>query len=79
MFLTRIGYGSKAIVTGDTSQIDLPDKRRSGLIHAKRVLADVDGVGFVRFASRDVVRHPLVQRIVNAYDADEAGSGQPKA
>lgn len=72
MFLTRIGYGSKAIVTGDTSQIDLPDKRRSGLIHAKSVLADVDGVGFVRFVSRDVVRHPLVQRIVNAYDADEA-------
>ncbi|MEM7377091.1 MAG: PhoH family protein [Pseudomonadota bacterium] len=72
MFLTRIGYGSKAIVTGDTSQIDLPDKRRSGLVHAKRVLADGDGVGFVRFASRDVVRHPLVQRIVNAYDADEA-------
>ncbi len=75
MFLTRIGYGSKAIVTGDVSQIDLPDKRRSGLIHAKRVLRDVEGVGFVQFAGRDVVRHPLVQRIVTAYDADErAGS-----
>ena len=79
MFLTRIGYGSKAIVTGDTSQIDLPDKRRSGLIHAKRVLSGVDGVGFVQFANRDVVRHPLVQRIVSAYDADERVRGDRDA
>jgi len=72
MFLTRIGFGSKAIVTGDTSQIDLPNKSQSGLSHARDLLSDVDGIGFVKFGARDVVRHPLVKRIVKAYDIDEA-------
>ena len=68
MFLTRIGFGSRAVVTGDVTQTDLPDDRRSGLRHANDILGDVDGVGFTLFTSRDVVRHPLVQRIVEAYD-----------
>jgi phosphate starvation-inducible PhoH-like protein len=73
MFVTRIGYNSKAVVTGDITQIDLPTGRRSGLIEAERVLAHVEGIGFVHFNERDVVRHPLVQRIVRAY---ESYSGQ---
>ena len=71
MFLTRIGYGSTAIVTGDATQIDLPNKSRSGLIHVQRVLKDVNGLGFCYFDARDVVRHPLVQHIVTAYEAEE--------
>ncbi|MGB0866381.1 MAG: PhoH family protein [Granulosicoccaceae bacterium] len=74
MFLTRIGFGSKAIVTGDTSQIDLPNKSQSGLRHARDLLTDVEGIGFVQFGARDVVRHPLVKRIVRAYDLDESAS-----
>jgi phosphate starvation-inducible PhoH-like protein len=69
MFVTRIGYNSKAIVTGDVTQIDLPSGRMSGLIEAERVLAGVAGIAFVHFNERDVVRHPLVQRIVRAYEA----------
>jgi len=69
MFLTRIGFGSKAVVTGDTTQIDLPRGHKSGLIEAQRVLADVRGIALTRFTSADVVRHPLVARIVEAYDA----------
>ncbi len=69
MFLTRIGYGSKCVVTGDTSQIDLPKGVDSGLIDAEQVLARVQGVAFTRFTAADVVRHPLVARIVKAYDA----------
>jgi phosphate starvation-inducible PhoH-like protein len=73
MFLTRIGFGAKAVVTGDTSQIDLPKGTVSGLIHAENVLRDVNGIATTRFTSADVVRHPLVARIVEAYDAaDEA-------
>ncbi len=72
MFLTRIGFGSKAIVTGDTSQIDLPKHTLSGLKHVQKVLDGVDGVGFCHFTSSDVVRHPLVQRIVAAYESSEA-------
>ncbi len=72
MFLTRIGFGSKAIVTGDTSQIDLPKHTLSGLKHVQNVLKGVDGVGFCQFTSSDVVRHPLVQRIVAAYEKSEA-------
>jgi phosphate starvation-inducible PhoH-like protein len=69
MFLTRIGFGAKAVVTGDTSQIDLPRGTVSGLIHAEQVLRDVKGIATTRFTSADVVRHPLVARIVEAYDA----------
>jgi phosphate starvation-inducible PhoH-like protein len=69
MFLTRIGFGSKAVVTGDTSQVDLPRGATSGLIDAERVLADVKGIATSRFTSADVVRHPLVARIVEAYGA----------
>ncbi len=71
MFLTRIGFGSRAVVTGDITQIDLPSGQQSGLKHATRVLADVRGVSFTYFSPRDVVRHELVQRIVEAYEADE--------
>ncbi len=74
MFLTRIGFGSRAVVTGDVSQIDLPRGARSGLIEAERILKRVKGVAFTRFDTSDVVRHPLVARIVAAYDADQAGS-----
>ncbi len=69
MFLTRIGFGSKAVVTGDVSQIDLPRTQLSGLIDAERVLRRVTGIAFTRLTSADVVRHPLVARIVDAYDA----------
>jgi phosphate starvation-inducible PhoH-like protein len=73
MFLTRIGFGSKAVVTGDVTQTDLPNNRLSGLRHVMDVLDGVPGVSFTRFSSRDVVRHPLVQRIVQAYE--RAGDG----
>ncbi len=69
MFLTRIGFGSKAVVTGDVSQIDLPRTQLSGLIDAERVLKRVKGIAFNRLTSADVVRHPLVARIVDAYEA----------
>ena len=69
MFLTRIGFGAKAVITGDVSQIDLPKAQLSGLIDAERVLKRVKGIAFTRFTSADVVRHPLVARIVDAYDA----------
>ncbi|MDB4990368.1 MAG: Phosphate starvation-inducible protein PhoH, putative ATPase [Myxococcaceae bacterium] len=69
MFLTRLGYDSKAIITGDVTQIDLPDGRKSGLRDAISLLDGVDGIGMCRFSDADVVRHPLVQRIVRAYDA----------
>ncbi len=68
MFLTRIGFGSKAVITGDPSQIDLPKAQASGLMNALELLDGVEGIGITRFASKDVVRHPLVQRIVEAYD-----------
>ncbi len=71
MFLTRIGFGSTAVITGDVTQIDLPRGQRSGLREASEVLADVDGISFTFFNSRDVVRHPLVLRIVNAYEEHE--------
>jgi phosphate starvation-inducible PhoH-like protein len=69
MFLTRIGFGSKAVVTGDVSQIDLPTTQLSGLIDAERVLKQVEGIAICRLTSADVVRHPLVARIVDAYYA----------
>lgn len=68
MFLTRLGFGSKVVITGDPTQIDLPLKKKSGLIEAMQALPDVEGVSLIRFEKRDVVRHPLVQRIVHAYE-----------
>lgn len=68
MFLTRLGFNSRAVITGDVTQIDLPDKAPSGLIHARRILDGVEGIRFVHFEERDVIRHPLVGRIVNAYE-----------
>jgi phosphate starvation-inducible PhoH-like protein len=76
MFLTRIGFGSRAVVTGDTTQIDLPRHQTSGLKNVISVLEGVQGVSFDFFNSRDVVRHPLVQRIVDAYDQHERDSAQ---
>lgn len=71
MFLTRIGFGSTAVVTGDVTQVDLPRGTRSGLIHVMGVLDNVPGISITRFLSKDVVRHPLVQRIIDAYDRHE--------
>ena len=68
MFVTRLGFNSKAVITGDVTQIDLPNARRSGLLEAMDVLKSVDGLAFVHFDETDVVRHHLVQRIVRAYD-----------
>ncbi len=73
MFLTRIGFGSTAVITGDITQIDLPGGQRSGLIHVLNVLKDVEGLSFTRFGAKDVVRHPLVQRIVEAYAREDSG------
>lgn len=70
MFLTRLGDGSKMVITGDVTQIDLPDGKKSGLEHAAAVLKDVEGIGIVRLNDKDVVRNPLVMRIVRAYEAD---------
>ena len=67
MFLTRLGFGSKVVVTGDITQVDLPREQASGLIQVQDILQGVDGIGFVRFSNKDVVRHKLVQRIVEAY------------
>ncbi len=76
MFLTRFGEGSRVVVTGDITQIDLPQDRKSGLIHAMHVLAEVEGISIVRLTSRDVVRHEMVQRIVNAYEQAAVRSGR---
>ncbi len=77
MFLTRIGFGAKAVVTGDVSQIDLPKGAMSGLVDAERVLKRVKGIAVTRFTSADVVRHPLVARIVDAYDASRRAPASP--
>ncbi len=80
MFLTRLGFGSKAVITGDVTQIDLPSGRVSGLVEARRILHGIDGVKFCYFTEVDVVRHPLVQEIVRAYDAeDQRRKQQPSA
>jgi phosphate starvation-inducible PhoH-like protein len=71
MFLTRLGYGSQVVVTGDVTQIDLADGQKSGMVMAREILRDIEGVGFVDFDDRDVVRHELVARIVRAYDRYE--------
>ncbi|HZO99109.1 MAG TPA: PhoH family protein [Terriglobia bacterium] len=68
MFLTRLGFNSKAVITGDITQIDLPNGRKSGLVEATEVVAKVEGIGFIYFTERDVVRHSLVQRIIRAYE-----------
>ena len=73
MFLTRLGFGSKAVVTGDITQIDLPTARMSGLVEALKIVKDVEGIGFVHFDDKDVVRHKLVQSIVKAYEAHSNG------
>ncbi|RDI73417.1 Phosphate starvation-inducible protein PhoH putative ATPase [Gaiella occulta] len=80
MFLTRLGFGSKVVVTGDITQIDLPREQASGLIQVRDILRDVDGIGFVEFGHEDVVRHKLVQRIVEAYKrhAEETGTARKK-
>jgi phosphate starvation-inducible protein PhoH and related proteins len=76
MFLTRLGFGSKVVVTGDVTQIDLPREQASGLIQVQDILGSIDGIGFIRFGHEDVVRHKLVQRIVEAYKlhAEETGT-----
>jgi len=76
MFLTRIGFGSKAVVTGDITQIDLARGQKSGLVEALEVLKTVRGIAFTFFELEDVVRHPLVQRIVNAYQQHTQGKAQ---
>jgi len=72
MFLTRIGFGSKAVVTGDITQVDLPREKTSGLRHALKILTGMEGVGITRFHKGDIVRHPLVKKIVHAYEEDES-------
>ncbi|MGH7993346.1 MAG: PhoH family protein [Limisphaerales bacterium] len=76
MFLTRLGHGSQAVITGDETQIDLPPNKRSGLLEAHRALENVEGIAVIEFSKRDVVRHPLVQRIITAYEEHRNG---PKA
>ena len=71
MFLTRLGFNTKAVVTGDLSQTDLPAGKKSGLSIASRILEGIEGIGIFRFTDRDVVRHPLVKRIISAYDSYE--------
>jgi phosphate starvation-inducible PhoH-like protein len=80
MFLTRLGFGSKVVVTGDVTQVDLPREQASGLIQVQDILSSIDGIAFVRFSHEDVVRHKLVQRIVEAYKlhAEETGTARRK-
>ncbi len=75
MFLTRLGFGSKAVVTGDITQIDLPTGRLSGLVEAMKVVSKIEGISFIHFDERDVVRHKLVQQIVKAYESFTTGKG----
>jgi phosphate starvation-inducible PhoH-like protein len=79
MFLTRLGFGSKAVVTGDITQIDLPTGKASGLVEAMKIVSGVEGISFVHFDDRDVVRHKLVQQIVKAYEAHQSGNGSRSA
>ncbi len=74
MFLTRLGFGAKAVITGDVTQIDLPQGRTSGLVEAMKVVSAIDGISFIHFDDRDVVRHKLVQQIVKAYEAFSSGN-----
>ena len=78
MFLTRLGFGSRAVITGDITQIDLPQDSRSGLLHAIDVLIDVPGIAFTYFSDQDVVRHPIVQAIVKAYQRSDRQGAKPQ-
>jgi phosphate starvation-inducible PhoH-like protein len=75
MFLTRLGFGSKVVVTGDVTQIDLPPQQASGLLTVRDILGSIDGIEFVEFSNADVVRHKLVQRIVEAYRTHAEATG----
>lgn len=79
MFLTRLGYSSKAVITGDITQIDLPEGTKSGLVQAREILSDIEGISIIMFTDQDVVRHPLVQRIIRAYEKADRNreSGSP--
>ena len=76
MFLTRLGDGSKMVVTGDKSQVDLPDGKKSGLVHAAKLLDGVEGIAVINLTDKDVVRNPLVMRIVRAYEREDIGRNQ---
>jgi phosphate starvation-inducible protein PhoH and related proteins len=80
MFLTRLGFGSKVVVTGDVTQIDLPREQASGLIQVQSILSSIEGIEFVQFSHQDVVRHKLVQRIVEAYKlhSEETGTARKR-
>jgi len=78
MFLTRLGVTSKAIITGDLTQIDLPKKNMSGLIESINILKNIDGIGYMDFKSTDVVRHSLVKDIINAYEKNEKANNNEK-
>ena len=78
MFLTRLGFGAKAVITGDVTQIDLPSGRTSGLVEAMKVVSAIDGISFIHFDDRDVVRHKLVQQIVKAYESFSNGNGRAR-
>jgi phosphate starvation-inducible PhoH-like protein len=78
MFLTRLGFNSKMIVTGDSTQIDLPESKQSGLLHAMRILKGVKGISFIEFDKKDIIRHKLVSRIVEAYEKNEAALQESK-
>ena len=77
MFLTRIGFGSKTVITGDITQMDLPQGKKSGLVEAIRILNNIDDIGIVHLQKEDVVRHPLVQKIINAYENNEINISKP--
>jgi phosphate starvation-inducible PhoH-like protein len=77
MFLTRLGFNSRTVITGDETQIDLPPHKHSGLLEAHRALRHIEGIAIVEFTRRDVVRHPLVQRIIGAYE-EHRGRGREK-
>jgi phosphate starvation-inducible PhoH-like protein len=79
MFLTRLGYGSKAVITGDITQIDLPPGKTSGLVEAMKVVSRIEGISFVHFDERDVVRHKLIQQIVKAYEKFSNNGGRPSS
>jgi phosphate starvation-inducible PhoH-like protein len=79
MLLTRLGFDSKAVITGDVTQIDLPSDKRSGLVNATNILEGIEGIDFLYFSDKDVVRHPLVQSIIVAYDRHESNSPNRRA
>jgi phosphate starvation-inducible PhoH-like protein len=77
MFLTRLGFDSKCVITGDLTQVDLPPNKASGLLEAKRTLREVEGIAIVELGDEDVVRHTLVQKIIQAYRAGREDQGKP--